>query len=110
MLFRLPFDWKSPAGYFGCVLMQIPIALSVRELFLSVMLLFLGFCVSATTFISDLECNLTQLNTKLIARNGMTLTIGEQIENKIRTIELIRFHAEIRESVFSYFFFRNNSL
>lgn len=57
-----PFNWRTPAGYLACCIMQIPFGAIAILIFLSIMSLIVGFCVILAATTQDLQCALRQLN------------------------------------------------
>lgn len=91
---RLPFNWKSPIGYIIVTFFQIIGIVSCSEVCVVVLCYYTGVCLAITTFISDIEYNLKNLNVETTADSK---TSSEQTRIIQMFNEIIQFHSETTE-------------
>ena len=94
-LISYPFDWKTPLGYVVCVFIQVITLIAAIDLYVSVVVLTIGFCMLIADFASDIKEKLRQFNRILISSDE--LTTDDRIVLKKRLSEFIEFHSEARE-------------
>lgn len=107
---RYPFDYKNPAGYCLCMIIQTTTLFLFAKIMYSVIILTIGFC-QFVGFVLDLETNLREFNDNLVAceekrkklknKRSKKLILKELHEERLKLIkqltEIIRFHTEAKE-------------
>lgn len=80
-----------------CAIMQLPPIFLTAELFTCTHVLIVGFCLSVTDFVLDIEENLRRLNKNIAGDKNKKLTIKEQTELRKNIFDIIEFHSEAKE-------------
>lgn len=93
---RYPFDWKTPVGYIGCILIQALSFLCAAEAFIAVLVFIIGFCYFMTDFANDFRQNFLELNEYLMKANDNLIAIDSN-EIMKRLTDLIQFHSDAKE-------------
>lgn len=88
-----------------CAFIQTMTVLSTGEIFVSVMILIVGFSFFVSAFVLDIEKNVQQLNNDLIKSKNRACTVNERIEMTKKLTKIIEFHSQATElSRFTKFF------
>ncbi|XP_055296830.1 odorant receptor 22c-like [Sitodiplosis mosellana] len=92
---KYPFNWKTPFGYMVCAFIQTITVHAAGQIFVSVLILVVGFCIFVRAFISDIQDNLLQLNEDFETEiDRLNLCTKERVELKEKLIGIIEFHSE----------------
>ena len=77
------------------MLIQAATIFACGEIFVSVLILVVGFCIFVTAFVADIEESLRQLNSDVIAAHGnKKITKREKVKMKKKLFDIIKFHSE----------------
>lgn len=94
---RYPFSHKNLLGYLASIVIQTPTLYAATEIFIIALTLSTGFCWFVTTFVSDLEENLRELNAEIIAMEHMNGHNMRRTKIKEKIVGIIQFHSEAKE-------------
>lgn len=89
---RFPYDWKTPNRYMMTILFQAVVVLCNVEIYMTVLILFFGFCHFLTAFITQIELDLKHLNEAVVNKP----TMRKFMELKSDLILIIQFHANAK--------------
>lgn len=114
-LSRLPIDWKKPLPYLLLMICQIISASSVQAIYIATSSLYVGVCFILMAFNNDIRIHLRHINRmiikkksfdgrkkvknirKLFKRTKTKEKLDQMIEMKRKLLELIEFHANVRQ-------------
>lgn len=100
---RYPFEWKTPLGYLGCMIIQIPTVFIAAEVFYVASSSLCALCYVVTAFTEDLKRCLRQLNVNLVKSVGKRLNLSERKKLLVIVIDFIEFQSAARELRFIIF-------
>lgn len=96
--FRYPFEWRTPIGYIGCVLIQIPTLFVDAEFYVSTLNLIIGCCAFISSLVSDLKEEIRQFNVRLIELKSKKKSSEREVaELKKELNKIIQFYVDSRE-------------
>lgn len=75
----------------------MPSILVTAELFTCTLILIVGFCLSVTDFVLDIEEHLRRLNENIAGDENKNLTVKQQIEIRKNIFDIIKFHSEAKK-------------
>lgn len=91
LLFRLPFDWKTPKGYLIAFIAQAIAICYYVAISNMILLLFGGLSTFSLAFISDIQICLNDLNNDVVTNKQGSSNL---LEMKMKFRDLLEFHAE----------------
>lgn len=92
MNLRLPYNWKSPITYSITVAFQTLTIIFSGITWISVLMIFIGFCSFGIAFVDDIELNLREIFDYIPVRSPhMRIKMKENLHDSIR------FHAEAKQ-------------
>lgn len=91
--FRLPFNWRSMIGYIFATVFQSILFFGVLEIFLTVLVVFLGICQFLIAFATDIRDRFDDLKHRVeLCRRKFP--IANQLGLYKNLCEIVEFHSE----------------
>lgn len=87
--YSFPYDWTAPNKYMISIIFQAVVVLCNVEIYITVLILFFGFCHFLTAFVVHIELDIQQLNDCAATNHSKRL--------KKNLIAIIQFHSEAKQ-------------
>lgn len=91
---RFPFEWKTPTGFFSACSIEALCFITIFEIALFALFIYIGMGRYSMAFISDIITNLKDIEDQYEEATKQQVTAGERRKMVGKFLDIVKFHTE----------------